>query len=37
MKWLHQIVSFAVSASGDAVMDCVANWMKVHQVTSHDN
>ena len=34
MKWLHQIMSFAVSASSDAVMDCVANWMKV--TGSHD-
>lgn len=30
MKWLHQITSFAVSASSDVLMDCVANWMKLH-------
>lgn len=34
MKWLHQMTSFAVSAGSDAVMDCVANWMKV--AGSHD-
>ena len=36
MKWLHQITSFAVSAGGDALMDCVANWMKVGHMTAHD-
>ena len=36
MKWLHHITSFAVSAGGDALMDCVANWMKVGHMTSHD-
>lgn len=36
MEWLHQITSFAVSAGGDALMDCVANWMKVGHMISHD-
>lgn len=36
MKWLHQITSFAISAGNDALMDCVANWMKVGHMTSHD-
>jgi len=36
MRWLHEITSFAVSANGDSLMDCIANWMKVGHMMSHD-